>query len=388
MMNETNEKTALVPSVGADERQPIQTNSENSIPASEPKINDQIENSEESLEEMYRRMRRLNDPAYLPTVTMQELYENVYQSRPLIIDGLLYSGTYLFAGAPKVGKSFFMAQLAYHISTGEKLWDYEVHQGTVLYLALEDDYQRLQERMFRMFGVEGTDKLHFAVYAKQLGNGLDEQLERFVKEHPDTKLIIIDTLQKVRELGGETYSYADDYQIVGKLKQFADRKGVCMLVVHHTRKTPAGDKFEMISGTTGLLGCADGAFVLQKEKRTDSAAVLDVVGRDQPDQRIHLVRDEERLIWCFDHADRELWIEPPDSMLEAIGKLLTLDRPVWQGSATELIAALGMDIQPNALTKKLNVKASKLWNDFNIQYKNEHTRNGSRIILTLAEVAV
>lgn len=281
-----------------------------------------------------------------------------------------------------------MAQLAYHISTGEKLWDYEVHQGTVLYLALEDDYQRLQERMFRMFGVEGTDKLHFAVYAKQLGNGLDEQLERFVKEHPDTKLIIIDTLQKVRELGGEAYSYADDYQIVGKFKQFADRKGVCMLVVHHTRKTPAGDKFEMISGITGLLGCADGAFVLQKEKRTDSAAILDVVGRDQPDQRIHLVRDEERLIWCFDHADRELWIEPPDSMLVAIEKLLTLESPMWQGSATELIAALGMDILPNALTKKLNVKASKLWNDFHIQYKNEHTRSGSRIILTLAKAAV
>ena len=119
----------------------------------------------------------MSDPAYLHTVSMNELYETVYQSRSPVIDGLLYSGTYLFAGAPKVGKSFFMAQLAYHISTGQPLWNYEVHQGTVLYLALEDDYQRLQERMSRMFGVEGTDNLHFAVYAKQLGAGLDEQLE-------------------------------------------------------------------------------------------------------------------------------------------------------------------------------------------------------------------
>ena len=75
-------------------------------------------------------------------------------------------------------------------------------------------------------------------------------------------------------------------------------------------------------------------------------------------------------------------------MLVAIEKLLTLESPMWQGSATELIAALGMDILPNALTKKLNVKASKLWNDFHIQYKNEHTRSGSRIILTLAKAAV
>ena len=385
MTIEAKEKTALATSVGADERQSIQ-NTNNIIPTSNAEFNDLNENSSETLEEMYRKIMRLNDPAYLPTVTMQELYEKVYQSRPPVIDGLLYSGTYLFAGAPKVGKSFFMAQLAYHISTGEKLWEYEVHPGTVLYLALEDDYQRLQESMYRMFGVEGTDKLHFAVYAKQLGNGLDEQLERFVQEHPDTKLIIIDTLQKIRELGGEAYSYADDYQIVGRLKQFADKQGVCLLVVHHTRKTPAGDKFEMISGTTGLLGCADGAFVLQKEKRTDNTAVLDVVGRDQPDQKIYLVRDEERLIWCFDHADRDLWKEPPDPLLEAIAKMLTTENPTWQGSATELITLLGVDVQPNALTKKLNVKSGKLWNDFNIEYKNEHTRSGSRISLTLAEI--
>lgn len=77
-----------------------------------------------------------------------------------------------------------------------------------------------------MFGVEGTDNLHFAVYAKQLGAGLDEQLERFIREHPDTRLIIIDTLQKIREVSTDAYSYANDYDIVGRMKQFAD-KMVC-----------------------------------------------------------------------------------------------------------------------------------------------------------------
>ena len=147
---------------------------------------------------------------------MNELYETVYQSRPPVIDGLLYSGTYLFAGAPKVGKSFFMAQLAYHISTGQPLWNYEVHQGMVLYLALEDDYQRLQERMSRMFGVEGTDNLHFAVYAKQLGAGLDEQLEKFIREHHDTRLIIIDTLQKIREVSTDAYSSVSYTHLKGR----------------------------------------------------------------------------------------------------------------------------------------------------------------------------
>lgn len=282
----------------------------------------------------------MNDPAYLPTV--------------------------IFAGAPKVGKAFLMAQLAYHVATGQKLWDCEVHQGTVLYLALEDGYERLQRRMYRMFGVEGAEKLHFALCPKQLGNGLDAQLERFV-----------------RELSGEAYSYRDDYQIIGQLKQFADKFGLCLLIVHHTRKFAANDEFDRISGTTGIYGCADGAFVLSKENRTDNAATLSISGRDQPDQRIHLVRDEERLLWCFDHADKEPYREPPDPLLEKVAALVTEERPTWQGSATELLSHLALDMQPNALAKRLNVKAGRLLSDFKVSYSNVRTKTGSHITLTL-----
>ena len=121
---------------------------------------------------------------------------------------------------------------------------------------------------------------HFATAANKIGNGLDEQLENFIKEHPDTKLVIIDTMQKIREAGGEAYSYASDYEIIGKLKRFADRHSICIVTVHHTRKQPAGDSFETISGTTGLLGCADGALLMQKKKRTALEATVDAVGRD------------------------------------------------------------------------------------------------------------
>ena len=232
--------------------------------------------------------------------------------------------------------------------------------------------------MFRMFGVEGTDNLHFAVYAKQLGAGLDEQLEKFIREHPDTRLIIIDTLQKIREVGGDAYSYANDYDIVGKMKQFADKNGVCLLLVHHTRKQQAGDKFEMISGTTGLLGCADGAFLLQKEKRTDLNATMDIVGRDQPDQRLHLIRDSEKLLWLLDHTEAELWKQPPDPLLEKINSVIG---DAWNGSATELVALLSENLQPNILTRRLNVKAGELRSEYGIEYTMKHTRNGSAISL-------
>ena len=379
MANEAKEKTALTTSVGADERQSIQKSTVNSIPTSEREINEEIENSEQSLEEMYRRMQRMTDPQYLHTVSMTELYQTTYRSRPPIIEGLLHAGAYILAGAPKIGKSFLVAQIAYHVSTGRKLWEYEVHQGTVLYLALEDDFQRIQSRMFRMYGVEDTSDLHFATAAGKVGNGLDEQLANFMREHPDTKLIIIDTMQKIRETGGEAYSYASDYEIIGKLKAFADRYGICLLTVHHTRKQPAGDAFEMISGTTGLLGCADGSLLMQKKKRTALEATIDVVGRDQQDQILYLKKDPETQIWELERMENELHKEPPAPILEAVAKLVT---EPWCGSPTELATALQAGMQPNTLTKHLNVNAGRLFEEYGVQYENARNHAGRKITLT------
>ena len=369
-------RTVPVPSVGADGEQPISQATAMSISEAATENNPQ----EKSLEERLLEMRRMTDPAYLPTISMSELYQNVYQGRPPIIDGLLYPGTYLFAGAPKVGKSFLMAQLAYHVSMGLPLWGYPVHKGTVLYLALEDDHRRLQGRLYRMFGMDGTNDLLFAIHAKQLGVGLEGQLKMFVREHPDTKLIII---EKVREAGGDKYSYANDYEVVGTLKRLADDCGICLLLVHHTRKQQADDKFDMISGTNGLLGAADGAFLLQKEKRTDGSAILDVAGRDQQDQRMYLTKDRERLVWELERLETEPWVEPPDPVLEAVAALVTADRPAWGGTATELAAALQTDMKPNALAMRLNVRAGRLAADYHIRYENSRSHAGRSITLTL-----
>ena len=379
MVIDAKEKTALATSVGADERQSVR-NTNNIIPTTDEHFNDSGEIYEENLQEMFFRM---SHPYYLHTVSMTELYQTPYKSRPPIIDGLLYGGAYILAGAPKIGKSFLVAQIAYHISTGKKLWDYDVHQGTVLYLALEDDYQRIQSRMFMMYGVEDSSNLYFATAANKIGNGLDEQLEFFINEHPDTKLIIIDTMQKIREVGGEAYSYASDYEIIGRLKQFADKHCICVLIVHHTRKQPAGDTFEMISGTTGLLGCADGSLLMQKKKRTALEATIDVVGRDQQDQILYLSKDPNTQIWNLDRTETELHREPPDPVLEAVARLVTSEQPEWTGSPSELAEKLNIGMAANALTKYLNIKHGRLKDEYGISYENKAKHPGRRVTLTL-----
>ena len=320
----------------------------------------------------------------LHTLSMTELYDTTYPPKAAIIDGLLYAGTYLFVGAPKIGKSFFMAQLSYHVATGTSLWQYDVHPGEVLYLALEDDYARIQKRLYKMFGSEDTPNLHFATQSMTLGGGLLDQLEAFLAHHPETRLMIVDTLQKIREIGSDKYNYANDYEIVGRLKAFSDKHNLCLLIVHHTRKMESEDSFDMISGTNGLLGAADGAFIMQKKRRTDNTALLDIVGRDQPDQELTLEFNRERCVWEFQGAETELWKLPPDPLLEAVAKVLTPEQPEWSGTPTELLERLpGVGIQANILTRKLNVSADRLYNDYGIRYESRRTHEGRVVKLTL-----
>lgn len=370
-MSEEKEMTAPNVSIGVDTEQSSIKETTNSISDQDVNFN--------PFGDFFKKI----DPSYMKTVTMQELYQDIYSKKPPVIEGLLYQGTYLFVGSPKIGKSFFMAQLAYHVSTGTPLWDYPVKKGTVLYLALEDDYRRLQERMYRMFGTDSTENLYFSVSSKPLGNGLTDQLSGFIREHPDTTLVIIDTLQKIREVDSDSYSYAKDYEIINQLKQFSDSWGICLLLVHHTRKQKSSDNFDMISGTNGLLGCADGAFMLYKETRTSNKATLEISGRDQQDQKIHLIRDEEKLCWNFEKAETELWKEPPEPLLECIANLVTEENPTWQGTATELIEKLGLDMKPNVVSLKLNVNAGRLMNDYSIRYTNQRNHSGRMIFFSL-----
>ena len=363
------ERTALNPSVAAEGEQPL-TNHNASIADGAGDVNPQPINSGK------REKNRLK------TVSMTDLYNQVYTSRPPIIGGLLYPGTYILAGAPKLGKSFLMAQLAYHVSTGTDMWGFSVQKGSVLYLALEDDYGRLQKRLYKMFGVETAKNLYFGIEAPSLGDGLIDLLEGFVEDHPDTRLIIVDTLQKVRG-NNDGHTYSSDYQDICQLKRFTDSRNLCLMIVHHTRKQQSEDRFDTISGTNGLLGAADGAFLLTKAKRTANDAMLDIAGRDQQDQQLHLVRNTKTLLWEMESAETELWEEEPDPLLEEVAKVVSEENPKWEGSVTALAKQIQYSASPISMAMRLNVCADRLKQDYHIRYERYRSHKGRSVRLTL-----
>ena len=381
-MADKKEMTTLNASVGADAGQSSKVFNEHIITHNTVKFNDEFSDCEENSANIDQIIQRMNDPSFMPVVSMEDIYGMVFSPKEWIIKGILRSGLYILAGAPKVGKSFLVGQIAYHVSTGRPLWGYPVHRSPVLYMALEDDHQRLQERMFRMFGVESTKDLYFSISAKNLREGLEEQIAGFVKDHPGTRLIIIDTLKKIRPGDDDTYSYARDYADMTQLKKIADDNGICLLLVHHTRKKEdESDAFNTVSGTNGLTGAADGSFIFAKKRRTDSDAVLQFTGRDLQDQIFYLSKNRETLTWELDRVEVEDFTPPPDPVLIAVSQIVTADTPQWSGSPTELAEALSEDISPIALTKHLNINAGRLQKDYSIQYRRKALHEGRRIFL-------
>ena len=121
---------------------------------------------------------------------------------------------------------------------------------------------------------------------------------------------------------------------------------------------------------------------MQKEKRTDNKAVLEVAGRDQQDQKLYLNFNRERCVWELTKTETELWKEPEDPLLEKIKELVTDEQPEWTGTATELVKLLQVEMQPNALSRKLNVSLERLLLEYGIQYKTERGHDGRKIRLT------
>ncbi len=322
----------------------------------------------------------------LDAVNANELMDMEFQPTGWLIEKLLGKGVYILAGASKIGKSWLVLWLADRVSKGEKVWEFKTQQADVLYVSLEDTAQRIQRRLSEVTGGE-ADRVWIATEAELLGSGFERQLGNFLTAHPGTGFVIIDTLQRIRQMKSEKYSYAGDYEVMTELKSIADRFNITILVVHHTRKEESEDAFNMISGTNGLMGCADGAMVLQKPSRLSKTATLDVTGREIADLQLKLEFDDSKH-WQFIEYGREEPRDDADKILRAVKQLVSDDR-TWHGTPTELVEALRPvlpeDTKPHALTRKLNANTQTLAQQYGVSYRN--TRNPDSREITLSPLA-
>jgi RecA-family ATPase len=203
-----------------------------------------------------------------------------------LIEDLLTEGLYVLSGKPKSGKSWWALNIAYSIALGGKaLSSFDCHKADVVYIAYEDNKRRLQNRQKKILHKEWIESApkNFFFYAMddfpKLNDGGIDQLKFLLNIYPNIKLIVVDTLargsKQIKSKNNNTY--LDEYDYMAEFQNFAINYGVCLLVVHHSRKQKSDDPFDNISGSVGVQAGADGLLVLEKE---NNRVLLHCTGKD------------------------------------------------------------------------------------------------------------
>ena len=266
-----------------------------------------------------------------------------------VVDTLLSQGLHILAGSPKVGKSWLALWLAVTVAKGEPVWGMSVKQGTTLYLCLEDSVLRIQNRLFEITE-DAPDSVHFCTECAPIGQGLEEQVEGFLVAHPDTVLVLVDTLQMVRPVHDATY--ANDYRDLSVLKRLADKHGIAILLIHHLRKETADDVFNRISGTTAISGAVDSSFTLVEDRRGSGKAKLSCIGRDIEYRELTLERNAEN-VWEL-VSDSRTQPELLGGRIVILLSELMRDRTEFIGTPTELSAQIDPACSEGITPKKVS----------------------------------
>ena len=321
-------------------------------------------------------------------IDAETLYYKPLEHPKMLIDGVLSDGLAIMAGDSKIGKSWMVLWMCLQISKGEPVWGLPTRKTDVVYLALEDREWRVQQRMQDLTDTP-PDNLHFGFSCGQLGAELESQIEDVLKDYPSTGLLFIDTLQMVRDnVSAKVNAYAQDYKDLSSLKKIADNHGICIFVVHHTRKErDGGNIFNDMTGSTGIMGVADTGMILRKEDRFGDNATLCITGRDVEEKKLKMqMRGVKWEITEELSADDLRKERIPDFVFKVVDFLF--EHRQFEGTVTELLAAVGNTVlKPNVASKYLTRFYSEVFVPMGITYEYRKTAAARTISLTLNDGA-
>lgn len=261
-----------------------------------------------------------------------------------VIKDILPEGLAMLTAASKVGKSWLAQQICIEVARGGEIFGKQSNKSETLYLALEDSKRRIIERSAIYMNHQHTPPgYRYSILAPTLDNGLLDYLQLFLDENPDIKLIVIDTLQRVRgiPIRNET-TYATDYRELGMLKEFADNHHICILLLHHVRKmADQNDAFNMINGSNGMMGVLDTSWLIYKKNRMDLDATLLMTGRDISQEEWVIAKGKNNGRWdLVGNAEQQEDIRRKDEYLhnpivKVIKALLEKQPNGWQGTVAQ-----------------------------------------------------
>jgi hypothetical protein len=237
-----------------------------------------------------RAMVALTEDASTPKASWEEavvparlLYRYTFDPTNFVIEDILPEGTMLITGKPKTRKSWLALNLAWAVAAGGRaLGRYQAQRGDTLYIDLEMGQKRLHKRLHVVSpDIEPPQGFQFATRWPRIGEGFETWLRDYLKAHPFTRLIIVDTLVGIRPRKAR---YEDPYEadkaFTQTLTNLCHDHHIAMVLIHHSRKADGSDIIDDASGSTGLTGGVDNYAALRLNRLEKGAADFLMTGRD------------------------------------------------------------------------------------------------------------
>ncbi|MEM9666734.1 MAG: AAA family ATPase [Bacteroidota bacterium] len=269
-----------------------------------------------------------------------------------IADPVLPEGCSLLASPPKSGKTWLALNLALAVATGGRACStIPVRKGRALYVNYDGATRGMQRRLKTMLGPEGALPHDFILTSRaqpfpSADEGGIDVIRQFVERYPDTRLVVIDTLERFRpRRSHKEQLYATDYEAVAQLRDLSNETGASVLILHHTRKSEGADVLDQVSGSTGLTGGVENVLLLRKERGTPQAK-LTIVPREDEEREVALRFDPSIGVWeLLGDADQVAKTAERQRVLDVL-------RPAEEPMQAKEIAAI-LDEKPNTVTKLL-----------------------------------
>jgi AAA domain len=247
-------------------------------------------------------MREVGLGAKRPQIfTGNELRDEEFPPISWAIPGILPAGVTLFGGREKMGKSWLGFSLCIAVATGGyALGKIPVEKGLALYLSLEDPKRRLHKRIRRL-AREDTDLggLRLTTEWSPADRGGVDDLDEWLEENQGCRLVVIDTLKRIRpQASGKRNMYDDDYEALQPFVPLATKHNTAIVVLHHlNQQSEPHDPFDAFSGSSGLTAATEQIWLLTR-RRGDADAYLMIDGKDIEDpQELALGWDAATCAW-------------------------------------------------------------------------------------------
>ena len=298
----------------------------------------------------------------LTMTSISKIVETDYPEMKWAVDGFIPEGLTLLGGNPKCGKSWTVLELMLSVASGRQAFgSKEVEQGSVLYLALEDTERRIKDRTLKLTDGEMPDNAWIVTTSPTIDKGLIGDLESWIKETEDSRLIIVDVFGKVRgDSSGGKQTYNNDYKELEEFKELADEHSLSIVVIMHTSKRQnQDDVFKNILGTQGVTGCADTIIVMERP-RNHNKGIFHTTSRDMGDGEIGLVFEDGRITITEEVPEIEKEIITQEDKVIRI--LEESNEPLKKGQILEKMEEIASETTPGNMDKLLSrlVKERKI----------------------------